>query len=127
MNRFSFLNRFDRKYTRILGLLSVPIILMLLFFLVNQLALWRSHIVPITDTSSMMYADYKPWVYQSFLPVDENILDEIERDTGNQINNPQPNETQGWFWPTQDKNNTPTPTSPSQTPTGSSFSILPTS
>lgn len=93
MKRLFFLNRLDRKYRQILGLISVPIILMLLFFLVNQVALWRSHIVPITDTSSMMDADYQPWVYQSFLPVDENILDEIELDTGNQINNPQPNET----------------------------------
>ena len=120
MNRLPFLNRIDRKYYRILGWISIPILLMLLFFLVNQLALWRSHIVPITDTSSMMDADYKPWLYQSFLPVDKNILDEIELDSGIQINDPQPNETQGWFWqPPDDDDRTPTPIGPSRTPTAS--------
>ena len=100
-------------------MLSVPLILMLLFFLVNQLALWGSHSIPITDTSSMMEAKYDPWLYDSFPPVDKSILNEIENDSGFQINDPQPNETQGWFWESSDDDRTPTPTSPSRTPTAS--------
>ena len=112
-------------------LVFIPLILLLIFGC-GSLALIQT--APASaDTRSHIAADYQPWEFTVFKPIDEDIIEEIQQD---QLLYPetfeepvQPVVAPGSFWdPTETPTPgepTPTPTTPTQAPT-STQSLTPT-
>lgn len=91
--------------------------------------------LPEEDTRSKLYADYKPWEYALFQPVDQAIIGAIESDRGDNIDLEDPEEAPegDWFWetPTPVPGEEETPIAPTlaatRTPAPSSTTIIPPS
>lgn len=93
-----------RQWTRWLALAAV---LVLILFGSGQLALWLSMPTIHADTRSQLTADYRPWRREAIRPLDDAILDDIQRDE-----DATPGDVPivtAVFWPTA----TPSPTLPS--------------
>jgi hypothetical protein len=87
----------------------VPLTLVVVLEACGWASLLRTTTLTSTDTRSQLSADYQPWPRLSFEPVAGQILDEIERDTG-QSALLEDGGSSGWFWPTPGSTRTPTAT-----------------
>ncbi len=101
---------------RLRWLVFIPLILLLIFGC-GSLALIQPSPAH-ADTRSHIEADYQPWEYTVFKPIDEDIIEEIQED---QLLYPetfeepvQPIVATGNFW---DPTETPPPDAPTPTPT----------
>lgn len=110
----------QRRSGLLIWWLVLPILVLLLFFGVHQAALRSLAAVPITETGSKLRADYGPWLFTRFFPVDETILETIQEEEGiNSIIPVAADDDSGAFWtdagdddPIAVAQVSPTPTSP---------------
>jgi hypothetical protein len=77
----------------------VPLLLVVMLEGCGWASLLRTTNLAPADTRSQLSADYQPWPQLSFEPVAGQILNAIERDTG-QSANLEDGGSSGWFWPT---------------------------
>ena len=68
------------------------------FFACSWLSLLNTRVIPEQDTRSMLLADYKPWEYTAFKPVDAAIIEAIEADRGKEYSAFEIAFVEGWLW-----------------------------
>ena len=74
------------RIVNLLGWLMLLCLLALTMQVCGRLALLGAKALIVEDTRARIQADYSPWTFLSFMPIDSAILAEISGDTGRSIN-----------------------------------------
>jgi hypothetical protein len=71
-----------RRWRTLLFWLGFPLLIALTMQICGRISLLGATAMVVEDTRAKIHADYSPWSFLSFLPVDPAILSEISKDTG---------------------------------------------
>jgi len=75
-----------KRLLNLLGWLTLPCLIAMTMQVCGWVSLLGVKALIVEDTRAKIQADYSPWPFLSFLPVDSAILDEISEHTGRSIN-----------------------------------------
>ena len=106
----------ERKRTvRILqgsGCLIAPLFILIFFCSCSWLSLLGTGTILEQDTRSSLFANYRPWEFTVFKPVDPSIIEQIATDRGKDGYQIKTTNGIGYFWLAPAPTNTPIPTPP---------------
>ena len=74
------------RIRNLLGWLIPPCLIAITMQACGWLSLHGAEVLIVEDTRARIQADYSPWPFLSFMPIDSAILEEISKHTGRTIN-----------------------------------------